>query len=191
MAFSAREFGAQFAAIVRRLYAQNTVPAPGDATLNATGERLWAIATERGLPPPLAAHERGEPGGMTEEECSPLVARALAGAADPLLAEAVRQVIKACLYPEFKTCRDSFREVGADGRCKRQEFDRVRRRVSGAHCVDCPYWVTLTPEQHERFLAENWRAGAAEFAADRRVFLPEDFRALRQWVRRAAGKVCG
>ena len=59
----------------------------------------------------------------------------------------------------------------------------MRRRVSGAHCVDCPYWVTLTAEQHEVFLAENWHAGPGEFAKDRDVFLPEDFRALRRWVR--------
>ena len=64
-----------------------------------------------------------------------------------------------------------------------QELARARGRVSGAHCVDCPHWVALTPEQHGRFLARAWQpAGAAEFAAHREVFLPEDFRALRRFL---------
>jgi hypothetical protein len=43
--------------------------------------------------------------------------------------------------------------------------------------------VTLTPEQHGRLLARAWQpAGAAELAAHRDVFLPEDFRALRRYL---------
>ena len=99
MVSPAQEFGALFAAVVRRFFAQNGAVAPTDSALAATGERLWAVVSERGLPPPLAPHERGEPGGMTDAECSPLMARVLAGADDPLLAEAVRQIVKACLYP--------------------------------------------------------------------------------------------
>ena len=103
----------------------------------------------------------------------------------PLTAMAgpARQLVKACFYPEFKTCRDSFREVSPDGTCRRQELARARVRVSGSHCVDCPHWVALTPDQHVRFLTRAWQPGrAAEFTAHRDVFLPEDFRALRRFL---------
>jgi hypothetical protein len=148
--------------------------------------RLGAIVQHRGLPRPLRVEELGEPDQMSETECAPLVEQILGSEADPLLAEAVRQLVKACFYPEFKTCRDSFREMGADGSCRRQELDRVRRRMSGSHCVDCPYWVALTPTQHEQFLRKHWRAAPAEFDAHRNAFLPEDFRCLRQWLYVAA-----
>jgi hypothetical protein len=169
-------------AVLARLFAQNARAAPVAAESAAFGARLWALVAQRGLPRPLAAHERGDPGGMSDEECAPLVARVLGGAKDELLATAARQLVKACFYPEFKTCRDSWREVAADGACPRQDLARVRGRVSGAHCVDCPHWVAMSPAQHEKFLAREWRAGAAEFAAGRGIFLPEDFRALRRWL---------
>jgi hypothetical protein len=119
---------------------------------------------------------------MSEEACAPLVARVLGGATDDLLATAAKQLVKACFYPEFKVCRDSWREVAADGACRRQELARVRSRVSGAHCVDCPHWVALAPSVHEKLLAGEWKSGAADFRANRGEFLPEDFRALRQWL---------
>ncbi|HVS52941.1 MAG TPA: hypothetical protein VHD62_11360 [Opitutaceae bacterium] len=169
-----------------RFFAQNaqTPPAPAERTRFAAN--LWALVAERGLPPALATDEQGAPGEMSEAECAPLVARVLGAATEPWLAEAARQLVKACFYPEFKTCRDSFREVAPEGSCRRQELVRVRRRVSGAHCVDCPYWVALAPAPHEKFLARHWRAGAADLAAHREIFLPEDFRALRRRVRELA-----
>ena len=168
--------------MVARFFTQNQRTPPPEAERKALGARLWAIVTERGLPRPLRPAERGEPGEMSDEESAPLVARVVGAEHDPLLLTVVRQWVKACFYPEFKTCRDSFREVSPDGACRRQELGRVRGRVSGSHCVDCPYWVELTPEQHEKYLAREWRSGAAEFAAHREVFLPEDFRALRRWL---------
>ena len=168
--------------VLARFFAQNARLPPSDAERAAFGARLWALVAERGLPKPLAKHERGEPGEMSDEECAPLMARVLGGADDDCLATAARQLVKACFYPEFKTCRDSWREVTPDGACRRQELARVRRRVSGAHCVDCPHWVAMSPARHGKFLAREWRDGAAEFAAHRGVFLPEDFRALRRWL---------
>ncbi len=173
-------------AVLRRFFAQNGEPMPDATAIRGVGTRLWALVRQRGLPRPLAAHERGEPGGITDEEWAPLVGSVVDTAAPPLLVEAVRQLVKACLYPEFKTCRDSFREVRPDGTCRRQELPRALRRVSGTHCVDCPHWVALEAAHHERFLARSWRAGPAPFLAHRDVFLPEDFRALRQWLHAAA-----
>ncbi len=173
-------------AVLRRFLAQNGVPAADAAMSRGIAVRLWALVRERGLPRPLATHERGEPGGMSEAECAPLVARVLGEVGEPVFQEAAKQLVKACFYPEFKTCRDSFRAVAADGSCRRQELARVRQRISGAHCVDCPHWVALDPEQHARFLARNWKAGADAFAAHRDTFLPEDFRRLRRWLHDAA-----
>ena len=97
------------------------------------------------------------------------------------LAVPVRQLVKACFHPEFRVCRDSFREESPDGSCRRQQLARVRARVSGAHCVDCPYWVALTPEAHGKFLTREWQLpGRGELAANLDIFLPEDFRDLRR-----------
>lgn len=179
---AATEFSARVAAVLARFFAQNAKTPPSAAECASFSARLWALVAERGLPRPLAAHERGAPGELSDKEVAPLVARVLAGSDDGLLATAAKQLVKACFYPEFKTCRDSWHEVDAGGACRRQELARVRTRVSGAHCVDCPHWVALTPAQHEKFLAKQWRSGAADFAASRAEFLPEDFRALRRWL---------
>lgn len=176
------EFPRLVGAVLARFFAQNArAPLPA-AESAALGARLWTLVTERGLPRPLGPEEIGVPGGMSEDECAPLVARVLGGSDDPLLAKAARQLVKACFYPEFKVCRDSFREVAADGGCRRQELKRVLERVSGTHCVDCPHWVALDAVAHKSFLAVEWKTGAAEFARHRDVFLPEDFRALRVWL---------
>lgn len=217
-----KEFTRLVGAVLVRFFAQNAASAPDEEKIAGAAARLWELVVERGLSRPLAGAERGAPGEMTDAECAPLVARVLGGAEDPLLANAAKQLVKACFYPEFKTCRDSWCEVTAEGQCRRQDLARVRGRVSGSHCVDCPHWVALTPIQHEKFLAREWRAnpagstgsvrpdspqarqahstdsewahstgsgqagsggaGAAEFEAHRGIFLPEDFRALRQWL---------
>lgn len=177
------EFSRLVGAVLARFFVQNGRAVPAAAEREALGARLWAVVTERGWPRALADGERGVPGGMSEDECAPHVARVLGGAGEEFLANAVKQLVKACLYPEFTVCRDSFREAAKDGGCRRQELARVRGRVSGAHCVDCPHWVARSPREHGEFLAGEWRVGgAAEFAAHRDVFLPEDFRALRRWI---------
>jgi hypothetical protein len=196
MTSAGHAFGQLVDAIVARAVRQNAQPVPPAADRAALAAGLWALITERGLPRPLAPAERGAPGEMSEAEVAPLLARALGDvppASREALAGPARQLVKACFYPEFKTCRDSFREVAPDGSCRRQELARALGRVSGAHCVDCPHWVALNPEQHARFLARAWRPptvaapaagrdGPAEFMAHRGVFLPEDFRALRRFL---------
>jgi hypothetical protein len=174
-------------AVLRRFCAQNgRVLAPTDVDALAAG--LRRLIEARGLPPRLAVGEQGAPRDWPKEEVAPLVAQALEAipAPDPLLATAARQLVKACFQPEFKACRDSYREGEDDGSCRRQQLDRVRERVSGSHCVDCPYWTALTPDQHERLLRRAWAGDAAEFATHRDIFLPEDFRALRVFLRKLA-----
>jgi hypothetical protein len=179
-------FVTQIIGILQRFLAQNGAIVPDEVVLEGVAERLFRLLIERGLPRPLNSGELGEPGGMADEECATLVARVVENTADPSLIDAMRQLVKACFYPEFKTCRNSFKEVGPDGRCRRQELARVLRRVSGTHCVDCPHWVALTPPQHERFLARQWRAGEKEFTANQAVYLPEDFRRFRRWLHATA-----
>ncbi len=183
---SAREFSLLVVELVKRFFAQNGRDLPAAADLDGLAARLFALLGERGLPPPLPPSEAGSPGGMAEAEYLPFVTRVLGGSMDVLLAESATQLVKACFYPEFTKCRNSFGEVAADGSCRRQEVDRARKRVSGSHCVDCPYWLRLAPAAHGKFLAKHWRDGPGAFAKDRGLFLPEDFRALRCWVRARA-----
>ena len=156
------------------------------AAIGQFAVQLAALVSERGLPVPLADDEMGAPGAMSEEEVAPLVARVMSGLDDPVLRDAARQLVKACFYPEFKVCRDSFREMSRDGRCRRQELERVRSRISGAHCVDCPHFVALAPAEHESYLRGEWRGDPAVFDQQRSVFLPEDFRQFRRWLHAAA-----
>jgi len=176
-----QEFVGLVTTLVTRFFAQN-----GRDLTAVEGEplagRLSALIMERGLPRALAEGELGSPGGMSDEACAPLVARLVAGSKDDLLADTARQLIKACFYPEFKVCRDSYRAAGPDGRCRRQELARVRARVSGSHCVDCPHWVALDPAAHQGLLVEAWRGAWREYVENTGIFLPEDFRALRRYL---------
>ena len=180
------EFERIVTAVVVRFFAQNARAEPSGAELQRFAAQLRALVAERGLPRPLAAGECGAPGGMSEAECAPLVAQVVAGLEAAAWSDIARQLVKACFYPEFTVCRDSFREVARDGACRRQELERVRGRVSGAHCVDCPHWVAHPPAEHAALLAEAWQGERAVLAAHRAIFLPEDFRALRVWLHVAA-----
>jgi hypothetical protein len=179
------EFQRIVTAVLARFFAQRAQPFP------AAGARRFAIqlsqlVAERGLPRALREDESGKPGSMSELECAPLVARVMNGLSDLVLADAAKQLVKACFYPEFKVCRDSFREVTRDGACRRQELERVRTRVSGTHCVDCPHWVAYAPAEHVEFLRQEWHGDPAVLGAHQEVFLPADYRVLRRWLHAAA-----
>lgn len=172
-------------AVVRRVARQQEHEVT-DAAAAEFSRRMAAVVATCTLPAPLPPGEVGRPGGVAEAELTRLVAAVLPPNADPFLAEVARQLFKACLYPEFTQCRDSYRERATDGRCRRQERDRTRLRVSGAPCVDCPYWMTLAAEDHGRLLDAGWVGDPAVWRAESELYLPEDFRALRRWVRRRA-----
>jgi hypothetical protein len=182
----AEEFHGLVDALLRRFFRQNGQPTPDPTSIAAISTRLWALIAQRGLPASLRPDQRGQPHEMSEAESQALVGRVLDSCNDALLADAVRQLVKACFYPEFRDCRESYRATGADGACRRQDPARAQRRISGSHCVDCPYWQSLAPAEHEHFLATQWYAGTEDFMARRDVFLPEDFRALRRWIRAQA-----
>ena len=184
MAMTQAAFIELLGTILQRFCAQNAFAAPSIASRRLVGARVWALVEARGLPRPLADDETGQPGDLPDVQCAPLLEQVLADLPTherEILAVPVRQLIKACFHPEFKICRDSFREVSGDGSCRRQQLARVRSRVSGAHCIDCPHWVALTPDEHRRFLMDEWQpAGRPTFVEHQGIFLPEDFRALRR-----------
>ena len=186
MAESWEEFGRIVSAVLVRYARQLSRPEPAPEAVLQFATQLRAVVEQRGLPRALREDETGAPGSMSEAECAPLVARVVAGVDDAWLTDAARQFVKACFYPEFKVCRDSYREVGRDGACRRQELDRAKGRISGAHCVDCPHWTALPPADHAALLGREWRSDAQTFLAHGDVFLPEDFRAFRRWLHAAA-----
>lgn len=189
------EFTVLVRPVLERFFRQTGRPAMAAAVLAKFEARLWALVSERGVPPPLPLGERGEPREMTAEEAAPLLERLLAGFGEMerlALETPARQLVKACFHGEFKNCRNSFREREVDGSCRRQQLAKATGRVSGAHCVDCPYWLELAPEQHAKFLAREWRPdGAEELVTCRSVFLPEDFRALRRHIRQLSRQGMG
>ena len=118
--------------------------------------------------------------GATTVEPGALALRIAGPGADPALADAVTQLVKAITYPRLDVCRESYREAGPDGSCRRQQLGPARRRISGTHCVDCPHWLAFGAAEHAAWLRVAWRSDPAGFDAARGVFLPEDFRALRR-----------
>ena len=136
MSASAADFPEIVGAVLRRFFAQNARTPPPPAESAALAARLSALIAERGLPRPLAPGEIGAPGGIAEAECAPLVARVAGAGAPPLLAEAARQLVKACFYPEFTVCRDSLSRVrrrwrvppaGAGARARPHQRGALRR----------------------------------------------------------------
>ena len=165
------DFRKRVTAVVTRFLAQNGLASLGEAEFRA-------LATE--LASPVAEICRGKD-ELPDEVVKAGVARLLAifSPPRPELANLAKQLIKGCHQSDHAQCRESYHETDAAGRCRRQELDYDRTRVSGAHCVDCPYWRKWEPEEHAARLTAEWHDGPAAFAAHREVFLPEDFRALR------------
>jgi hypothetical protein len=181
------DFAVLVGRLVRRMARQQD-QAVSEPTVEQFSRRLAEVMSTCALPPPLPPDDPGRPDGLAESVGAPLVAAVMGDQRDVFLTELARQVIKACLHPPFTRCRDSYRERAADGRCRRQERERTRLRVSGAPCVDCPYWTGLEEAGHGRLLDAGWVGASADWRAEADLYLPEDFRRLRVWVRRRAGE---
>lgn len=179
----AAEFCTRVEAVLERFMGQNGVASPPSPLIRAFALGLYHRMTEPGRP------AQPGPGAISEMECAGLLTPLLTAVGnESLLAEAGRQLVKACFYPALSTCRNSFCEVSPGGVCRRQSLVRALGRVSGAHCVDCPHWIALAAQPHADFLAAQWRGEVADFRAHRDVFLPEDFRALRTWLQVYLGR---
>ena len=173
--------------VLARYLRQTGQATAGAEKLELIAQRLVGLMREKDVPRALRPEERGEPGELPPEVIEPLVARITAELEDGgELRPAVMQLVKACFYPPFRRCRESYREADASGHCRRQELARARTRVSGSHCVDCPYWTDLSPDQHARCLRAGWHGDPAEFERHRDIFLPGDFREVRRAAREFA-----
>ena len=185
--WQAREFDALVIANLERWFRRNGHGPVAAADLAGLAARLRVMIARRGLPASPSTGRPEEAPELAAEECAPLERSVLGPlVADERWATPVRQLVKACLQPEFRRCRDSYRERDADGSCRRQQAGKARGRLSGSPCVDCPYWLELTPEQHARAVRDGWAGNVAAFESDAELYLPSDFRALRRHVRACA-----
>ena len=180
------QLGEYVGLILARFCRQNRLAEPVDGETQQISRRLWEMILTRGLPRPLDPGDMGSPGELNAAEVAPMVEAVLEGNdRRAALIDPIRQLVKTCFNREFGICRDSYREVSADGSCRRQTLKKALGRVSGSHCVDCPYWTALSPAEHAVLLGAAWLDDAAEFTARQDVYLPEDFRALRVWLHAA------
>ena len=183
-------FEAQVSRLLNRFMVQNGQPVLTSDESSSIARRLSAQVLTRGLPRRLRNDEMGEPGELPSDEVNTIVQDVLQDiTASGVTTDVTRQLVKACFYPEFKKCRESYREVNATGECRRQNVDRARARISGSHCVDCPYWTSLTPSQHAALLGGAWTGEGRDFEINREIFLPEDYREFRCTLRAWAGEM--
>lgn len=182
------EAGAVFAGLVSaclsRFLTQNERPGLPAALLTVLAGRFWLVVRRESASPGAASPEWREiPAARIEAMAGEVLEDSLTPEARADLAVPVRQLLKACLQLEPVRCRESYRDV-VGGSCRRQDLARARGRISGTHCVDCPHWTALDADRHAALLERAWVEGSAARLDDHReIFLPEDFRALRNWAR--------
>lgn len=184
------EFARSLAAVLQRALEQTGQPAATATEVEGVAAALALVGAEGG-----AAARRGGfgpelPDALVRSGVERLVAAA--PGRGPAFAALAKQLVKACFQPGPAQCRLSYRETDAAGRCRRQELAYARARISGAHCVDCPHW-SMGQAAHRAWLAGQWHDGAAALAAHEQVFLPEDFRTLRngEGLSRLETSACG
>jgi hypothetical protein len=182
---AAAEFGRLVSACLRRFLAQNERPALPEAELAVLAGRFWPVLGRGSATAAPVPDWREISGDLIESMACEILADRPATERRADLEVPVRQLLKACLQMEPVRCRESYREV-IGGACRRQELARVRGRISGSHCVDCPHWAALDAAKNTALMERAWVEGpVARFQAHRDVFLPEDFRALRTRALRA------
>ena len=182
-----REFVACLSPVIERGLRQTGRAPLSDAHMVALARTILVIGARGGWARRFGA-ERDEI--RTEEVAawSNLLGAAVSERAAEL-GTVFKQVLKSCFQPSPQQCRNSFCETDSAGRCRRQERVYDQGRLSGAHCVDCPYWTEMNDSEHFEFLMDRWIAGEADLRAHRSVYLPDDFRALRRWRPKAEGSI--
>lgn len=147
---------------------------------------VWQTAVAAGLP-------RTEP-DQRPKRPAPLDEDFLAGAADsfrdrfpypaqrPPFHRFYHALLQLLLQEEFLACTQTYQETDPKGHCDRQEPKVFRGRLSGVHCADCPFFLSLGREAHEKALAAKWRNPAEALGPHLAAALPEDYRLLRTFV---------
>lgn len=171
--------------ILQRYFRQTDKPAPPDPALVHFGNIIWKLVEEKGLPPALEGSDQGVEAEMSPEDIRSRLDsiwssfRFVDYKSD--LEVPARHLVKGIWQPEFKKCRMSYKEANDSDKCERQDLSGARARISGSHCVDCPYWVSVTAEKNEKLLTKEWAPDSvAELTSHLTEFLPEDYRQLRQ-----------
>ena len=144
---------------------------------------LWSICEDFGVPKPLKKGEQGKRKDLDPDDHSELLTQVLDQMDHPHarmeLAILSNQFLKAILQPEFTSCCLSYGKKNEHGICERQNLTHCKRRISGAHCVDCPLFVYTPPTRHPKVLKAQWdKESREELEANLSVFLPEDYRRL-------------
>jgi hypothetical protein len=135
---------------------------------------LWpAVVAARGVP------ARQDPDKAGEAAMARVADGLAAFVDDPLIdGKLIKQLLMALALPEFDRCRDSY--LGA----KRQAPAICNARVSGTHCVDCPYTVAFPDTAaHAEWLRGEWPAAPAPGDPCWETLVPGPWRELRVWVR--------
>lgn len=173
------EFAAGLGAVLAR-WRENQGRAPWEAAqLAPLEEALWAeVARPEGWGAAL-----DEPDTDGERRMTTVAAEVAARVAlEGLEPKVVRQLLLVCALDAFTKCRDSWWTNPG-----RRDRATCRARLSGAHCVDCPWWLDQPdPAAHRTWMETAWQAGGAEpdlMDAGWDDFLPEDWRAWRWTVR--------
>ena len=178
-------------ACLARFLAKNGQASRSSPALDVIVLRVWGQVDTAGWPAPLQPGERRLPQERSIPELEAWVGAAVEGPErtdapsreHEFLFSGIRQLFKACLYPEISSCRESFRQVDPSGLCKRQNLASARARICGSPCIDCPYTVTLTSQEHENLLQASWvPTNSTRYIVDALCFLPEDFRRLRRFL---------
>lgn len=129
-------FETQAATVVGRMLLQDGGPAVSPSVIRTCVAALWDAAEAIGWPAPLpdgvACRAAETPGAALEPKVLAVAAQIEVDAERARLLPVLRQLLKACVYPEFTECRDSYRASGADGRCARQQRAVAAARISGS-----------------------------------------------------------
>ncbi|GAB5561965.1 MAG: hypothetical protein SynsKO_36120 [Synoicihabitans sp.] len=178
-------FTHQIKKICQRYFRQTNNESPPDAALVHFATILWRLIEKNGLPPALEPSDQGQDAALSEADLSSKLDELWSAFRfvdhRAALEAPARHLIKGIWQPEFKKCRLSYKEESSAGKCDRQNLTKSLGRISGAHCVDCPYWVSISAEKNEKLLKKEWdQNSVVELSANMDVFLPEDYRSLRQ-----------
>jgi hypothetical protein len=170
---------------LQRYFRQQDRPVPPESALVPFAQVLWKLVEKHGLPKPLEPSDQGQHENMSDESLRARLDEIwsryrLTDYRKDLEAPA-RHFVKGIWQPEFKKCRLSYKKTSPSGDCSRQSLDHARGRISGTHCVDCPYWVSVTAVKNERLLTKEWAPESVhELTSNLDVFLPDDYRNLKQ-----------
>lgn len=170
--------------VIKRFCKQTSRPEFPDKIIQEFCAVLWSVTIATGFPLPQEETGQNAPVDVDADIHSDRLASVLDQLDYPEyrmeLAILANQFLKTLLQPEFRSCRLSYCKTNEAGVCERQSLARCKKRISGAHCVDCPLFIVTNPAKHPKVLKAQWaKEKRDELDEQMDVFLPEDFRQLK------------